>query len=69
MAIVVVLVCLATSSPLVAPCISFQSMLSDNRHEVGFPPGLDTPSKTHGVDSLVPARPKAAPGLPWQIAL
>ncbi len=30
-------------------------------------PGLDSPGRTHGDDFLVPAWPKAVPGLPWHL--
>ncbi len=32
-------------------------------------PGLDRPGKTHGDESLVPARPKAVPGVPRHFTL
>ncbi len=31
-------------------------------------PGLDSPGKTHGDGSLVPAWPKAVQGVPWHFA-
>ncbi len=34
-----------------------------------FRPGLDSPGKTHGADSLVPAWPKTMPGVPRHFAL
>ncbi len=35
----------------------------------GVQPGLDSPGKTHGDDSLVPAWPKTMPGVPRHFAL